>query len=162
MTVCSLCGFAYAPGGAVCRERACPMAVFGCTLEHCPRCGFSAPDERSSRLARWVRRMLSRPKLAESADATSVADLRPGTSATIKAVGGAPEVQARLAAQGLVAGAGLRLVQRWPSYVIEMGDTTLAFERTVAESVRVETCGATGRAPSASQAGSGAAHTPFR
>lgn len=138
MNVCSLCGFAYAPGGAVCRERACPLAVLGCSLEHCPRCGFSAPDERSSRLARWVRRLVSRPKPAERTGATTVAGLRPGTSATIKAVGGGPELQARLAAQGLVPGAGLRLVQRWPSYVIEMGDTTLAFEQMVAQSVQVD------------------------
>jgi hypothetical protein len=37
-----------------------------------------------------------------------------------------------------VPGASLRLVQRWPSYVIEMGDTTLAFERTVAQSIEVD------------------------
>jgi Fe2+ transport system protein FeoA len=160
MTVCSLCGFAYAPGGAVCRERACPLAVFGCSMEHCPRCGFSAPDERSSRLARWVRRVLSRPKHGETLGARSVVDLRAGASARIEEVGGAPELQARLAAQGLVPGAELRLVQRWPSYVIEMGDTTLAFERAVAESVRIQPAA---EAPSAPEApSSGVAPIAFR
>jgi Fe2+ transport system protein FeoA len=139
MTVCALCGFAYAPGGAVCRERACPLAVLGCSLEHCPRCGFSAPDERSSTLARWVRRVITRPQPATKTGTATLAGLAAGASATIRDVGGAPELQARLAAQGVVPGARLRLVYRWPSYVIEMGDTTLAFERAVAGTVYLET-----------------------
>jgi len=88
--------------------------------------------------------MLARGKPAGKAGTASLAGLPPGTSATIKRVGGAPELQARLAAQGLVPGAELRLVQRWPSFVVEMGHTTLAFERAVAECVYVLSVGEEG------------------
>jgi ferrous iron transport protein A len=138
VTVCSLCGFSYSPGGTACRERSCPLAFLGCTTEHCPRCGYATVDEGGSRLARWTRRLLSRPRLTASATSERLADLAPGASATVLEITGDVELRARLTAQGLVPGTGIRLVQTWPSYVVEMGETTLAFERAVAESIRLD------------------------
>ena len=39
--------------------------------------------------------------------------------------------------QGLAPGVAVHLVQRSPSYVIEMGETTLALERSVAQVIAV-------------------------
>ncbi len=137
MTVCSLCGFGYAPGGAACRERACPLAFLGCAAEHCPRCGHASPDERGSVLARWTRRLFPRSRTEAAAASDRLSDLAPGRAAQIAEITGDVELRARLTAQGLVPGAEVRLVQAWPAYVVEMGETTLAFERRVAESIRL-------------------------
>jgi Fe2+ transport system protein FeoA len=141
MTVCALCGFTYAPGGVACHERSCPLAALGCSTEHCPRCGHAAVDETRSLLARWARRLLTRRRPADAAPASHrLATLDAGRSAVVAAIDGDPGLQARLAAQGLAPGVEVRLVQTWPSYVVEMGETTLAFEPHVAECVRLEGC----------------------
>jgi Fe2+ transport system protein FeoA len=144
MIVCSLCGLAYAPGGVACRERACPLAFLGCTTDHCPRCGYATPDERGSLLARWTRRLLARPAAPRAAASDRLADLGPGKAARVAEIAGDVELRSRLTAQGLVPGAEIRLVQTWPAFIVEMGETTLAFERRVAEAIRVSPEGEAG------------------
>lgn len=134
-TVCPLCGFAYEPGGETCRERGCPLAVTGCRTLHCPRCGYAVPDESASLLARWVRRLLGRPTPIPGAP--TLADLPPGATAVVDRLTGEPGLLARLTAQGLTPGIAVHLVQHAPSVVVELGETTLALERRVAESIRI-------------------------
>jgi Fe2+ transport system protein FeoA len=136
-TVCALCGFRFEPGGASCAERGCPWAVGRCAILDCPRCGYAVPDERASTIARWIRRWLG-GRAAAPAESTTLADLRSGDEGVVEAVQGEAALVARLTAQGLVPGVSLRLVQRTPSYVIELGETTLAVERRVAEAIRVQ------------------------
>jgi Fe2+ transport system protein FeoA len=138
MSVCSLCGFAFLPGGTACRERSCPLAVLGCAGEHCPRCGHSLPDETKSLLARGVRWLVARTKRAVAPSASRLTDLDAGSKATVAAFAGNAALEARLTAQGLVPGVEIRLVQRWPAFIVEMGESTLAFERRVAEAIRLE------------------------
>jgi Fe2+ transport system protein FeoA len=133
---CALCGFRFEPGGTACAERGCPWAVGSCRFLDCPRCGYAVPDERGSLVARWIRR-LTGTSVPSPAWAQTVADLRPGDEGLVEAVGGEAGLVARLAAQGLVPGTRLRLVERRPAYVVEMGETTLAFERRVAREIRV-------------------------
>jgi hypothetical protein len=47
----------------------------------------------------------------------------------------------RLAAHGLVAGAALRLVERRLGHVVEVGETTIAFEERVARAILLKTSG---------------------
>jgi Fe2+ transport system protein FeoA len=133
--VCALCGFAYEPGGEACRERGCPFAHGACHTLDCPRCGYSVPDERESVLARFVRRLFA-PVVLPS-HARTLADVRPGNDAVIDGIDGGPALAARLTAQGLAPDVVVHLVQRSPSYVIEVGETTLALERGVAGVIRV-------------------------
>jgi Fe2+ transport system protein FeoA len=135
LTVCSLCGFAFVPGGTVCAERGCPFAGAGCPTLDCPNCGYAVPDEGQSRLARWVRRLFA-PAAIKAAPHT-LADLRPGDDGILDRIDGDPALAARLTAQGLAPGVAVHLVQRSPSYVIEMGETTLALERSVAQVIAV-------------------------
>lgn len=137
LTVCSLCGFAFEPGGTVCAERGCPFAGGGCPTLDCPNCGYASPDERQSRLARWVRGLFA-PAALEAAPHT-LADLRPGDDAILDRIEGDAALAARLTAQGLAPGVAVHLVQRSPSYVIEVGETTLALERSVARVIAVRT-----------------------
>jgi Fe2+ transport system protein FeoA len=131
---CPLCGLEYAQGGETCREKGCPVAFGGCATRHCPRCGYTMPDEERSSAARLVR-FLFRPR-RKSAGST-LADLPAGASATIERLEGDPALLARLTAQGLAPGVEIHVVQRAPTHVIELGQTTVAVERRVAETILV-------------------------
>jgi Fe2+ transport system protein FeoA len=132
---CPLCAFEYVPGGGSCRERGCPIALGGCATRHCPRCGYTVPDEEKSVAARLVRRLLRpRPRSA----AATLADLPAGKRAVIARIEGDPALQARLTAQGLAPGVAVQVIQRTPTYVVELGETTIALERRVATAVRLQ------------------------
>ena len=131
---CPLCGFAYVPGGDSCREHGCPIALGGCATRHCPRCGYTMPDEERSTAARLVRRLFRpRPRPA----AGTVAELPAGAFGVVERIEGDAALQARLTAQGLAPGVALHVLQRRPTFVIELGETTIALERRVAEAIRL-------------------------
>jgi len=136
MTTCALCGFAFEPGGTACAERGCPWIGAGCRTLDCPRCGYAVPDEGASRVATWIRRLLAPAASAGTAVAT-LADLSPGADGIVERIEGGPALAARLTAQGLAPGVAVHLVQRVPSYVVEVGATTLALERRVAGAIRM-------------------------
>ena len=135
---CPLCGLAYAPGGETCREKGCPVAFGSCATRHCPRCGYTMPDEEKSVAARLVRRLF-RPRAKEAA--ATLADLPAGALAVIERLEGDPGLLARLTAQGLAPGVAFHVVQRRPTHVIELGQTTIAVETRVARSIRIRTPG---------------------
>jgi Fe2+ transport system protein FeoA len=131
-TTCPLCGFAYVPGGDACREHGCPIALGTCATQHCPRCGYTMPDERKSASARFVRWLFEkRPRPA----AGTLAELPAGSFGVVERIEGDPALQARLTAQGLAPGLSVHVLQRTPTYVIEVGQTTLALEQKVAEAI---------------------------
>lgn len=134
-SACPLCGFVYVPGGDSCKERGCPIAFGGCATWHCPRCGYTMPDEEKSAAARLVRRLFTR-RPRPSGPRTLV-DLATGTSAVVERLSGEPDLLARLTAQGLAPGVEVHLLQRTPTFVIEVGETTIAVERRVAEGVEL-------------------------
>jgi Fe2+ transport system protein FeoA/predicted nucleic acid-binding Zn ribbon protein len=131
---CPLCGLEYVQGGETCREKGCPVAFGGCATRHCPRCGYTMPDEERSAAARFVR-LLFRPRVRKAG--SSLADLPAGATATIDRLEGDPALLARLTAQGLAPGVELHVLQRTPTHVVELGQTTVAVERRVAESILV-------------------------
>jgi Fe2+ transport system protein FeoA len=139
-TSCPLCGFVYEPGGDACRTSGCPFATSSCRKLHCPRCGYSVPDENASVVARFVRRLFAGntpPTVRADAGPRRLSDLPAGTRATIERIEGSATLAAQLSAQGLVAGTALDLKQRRPCFVVEMGETTLALERSVAAGIWV-------------------------
>ena len=132
---CPLCGFEYVPGGASCREHGCPIALGSCATRHCPRCGYTMPDEERSAAARFVRRLF-RPRPRHAAG--TVAELPAGSFGVVERIGGDPSLQARLTAQGLAPGVSVHVLQRAPTYVIEVGETSIALERRVAEAIALK------------------------
>ncbi len=134
LTTCPLCGLEYVPGGSTCREKGCPVALGGCATRHCPRCGYTMPDEERSAAARLVR-LLFRGRAAQRNGALS--ELAAGASAVIARIEGDPALQARLTAQGLAPGVEIHVLQRVPTHVIEIGQTTVALERRVADAIFV-------------------------
>jgi Fe2+ transport system protein FeoA len=132
---CPLCGLEYEPGGSTCREHGCPVAFGGCATRHCPRCGYTMPDEEKSVAARLVRKLLTR---RSRPTAGTLAELPAGAQAVIESIGGDPGLQARLTAQGLAPGVAIHVVQRVPTYVVEVGETTIALEERVAAAVKLQ------------------------
>jgi len=129
---CGLCGFEYVPGGDSCKEHGCPVAFGTCATRHCPRCGYAVPDEERSVMAGFLRRLLRR---RDPLSAGTVADLVSGEKGVVARLEGDPDLLARLTAQGLAPGVAVHLLQRAPTYVIEVGETTVALERRVAEAI---------------------------
>jgi Fe2+ transport system protein FeoA len=130
-TRCALCGLAYEPGDDTCRASGCPLARVGCATRHCPRCGYATPDEERSVAARWIRRLFRRGR----GSARTLAELTPGAEGVVDRLTGDGALLARLTAHGLAPGTRIALLQRSPAYVVEIGETTLALERRVAEGV---------------------------
>jgi DtxR family Mn-dependent transcriptional regulator len=71
-------------------------------------------------------------------DAVSLTDLREGESARVSCLQH-PEHPAaiRLASAGVLPGAELQLVQRWPAFVFRLGYAELAVDRETAAHIRV-------------------------
>jgi Fe2+ transport system protein FeoA len=131
---CPLCGLDYQPGGDTCREHGCPIAIGGCATQHCPRCGYTMPDESRSGAARLIRRLFRRRTPAPHT-AGSLAELPAGSFGVVERLEGSPDLLARLTAQGLAPGVPVHVLQRLPTFVIEVGETTLGLEKDVAAGI---------------------------
>ena len=131
---CPLCGHGYTPGGDSCKEHGCPVAFGGCATRHCPRCGYTIPDEEGSIALRFIKKLFGR---RATMSAETLADLPAGSRAVVARLEGDPELLSRLTAQGIAPGVTLHVLQRLPTFVIELGETTIALERRVAETVRL-------------------------
>jgi Fe2+ transport system protein FeoA len=132
---CPLCGLEYQPGGETCREHGCPIALGGCATQHCPRCGYTLPDETRSAAARLVRRLFRRQPPPVPHPAGSLAELPAGSFGVVERLQGPADLLARLTAQGLAPGVPVHVVQRLPTFVIEVGETTLGLEKDVAAGI---------------------------
>jgi Fe2+ transport system protein FeoA len=132
MVTCALCGFRYTPSGEACRSRGCPLAVSGCQLEHCPRCGYATPDAARG-IAGWLRRLLTTDRRA--APSARLADAPVGRDLWIDRVDAPAGVAAQLTLLGLTSGVRLRLEQRFPAYVVTVDGAEVALETSVARSV---------------------------
>jgi len=69
--------------------------------------------------------------------AGTLAELPAGARGVVDRLEGDPELLSRLTAQGVAPGVTLHVLQRLPTFVIELGETTVALERRVAETVRL-------------------------
>jgi Fe2+ transport system protein FeoA len=93
------------------------------------------PDEEKSLAARLVRRLF-RPRAAHAAG--TLAELPAGSFGVVETIEGDPALQARLTSQGLAPGVAVHVLQRVPTFVIEVGETTIALETRVAEAIRLK------------------------
>lgn len=140
---CPRCGTALPVAGAC--SRSCG-ARGACALICCPGCGLAFPNPQRSRLAwhlsRWLARRARRRAAAREAGGRegTLAALPSGGAARIVGLRpGSAERQRQLAALGLVPGADVRLRQRHPALVLEVGETTLALDVALARDIRIET-----------------------
>lgn len=129
---CPLCGAGMGGGGAAGCSR-CPIA-WSCDLLRCARCGYQFP--RGSRLVAWAKRLLRRRREAAPGPAT-LDDVVRGTTCVVRAVDGDPALRVKLAHLGLAEGAAVRVDQRRPALVLQVGATRFALEPALARRVTV-------------------------
>lgn len=134
---CPLCGFEFQKPDALCHH-GCPLGAM-CNLARCPQCEYEFPQRTPG--FTWLRRIFKKDTVPPlpAGELFTVKDLAGGESAEVLCLGGeSPARRNHLAVFGLVPGAELRLLQRLPSFVIEIGETVLALEADVARDIVVK------------------------
>lgn len=158
LLTCPLCGFEFDPADTVCHH-GCPLHK-ACSLTRCPLCEYEFPEtpKSVSRLERWWRGWWRRRSAAAPAATTArltgraaraVCAEREGRLLTVRDLAGGDQAWVvhleaedegrsnALAVFGLVPGSEVTLVQRLPSYVLQVGETMLALDAEVAGSIVV-------------------------
>ena len=125
-----LCGAGIAGGGCA----TCPLA-WSCDLVRCWRCGYQFP--RESRLVAWVKRRLRRRPVTTPGPAT-LDGVEAGTTCVVAQVDGDAALQVKLAHLGLGEGAEVRVDQRRPELVLQVGAARFAVERSIGRRVIVQ------------------------
>jgi ferrous iron transport protein A len=139
MRVCAFCGHELTQEGI---EKACRGcgAFGGCHLIKCPACGYEQPQEPRwlQKLAAWARRRTPQQPSA-TPQRLPLTRLRTGSTARIVHVVQDSEGHWRkLTALGIMPGAVVRLVQKFPSYVLQIGYSTLALDHQLTAQIEVE------------------------
>jgi Fe2+ transport system protein FeoA len=134
--ICPLCGFEFEPADSLC-EHGCPLRT-ACGLIRCPGCDYEFPA--TPRSISWLRRLFGGEGRCASGTSglRTVRELGLGERAEVVLLSeSTPERSNALAVFGLVPGSEITLLQRRPSYVLRVGETTLALEADVASSIVV-------------------------
>jgi Fe2+ transport system protein FeoA len=134
---CPLCGFEFQRADSLCKH-GCPLGA-ACNLARCPQCEYEFPERLPS--TSWLSRLFKKedavPPIAAD-DLLTVRDLNGGERAEVLCLGGdSPSRRNHLAVFGLVPGSEIRLLQRYPSFVVEIGETILALDADVAGDIVV-------------------------
>lgn len=147
---CGFCGcqFDLAEASAACTG--CPL-MRNCHLIRCPRCGYEMPPE--AKFAGWLRRLRRKPgknslippgecclRMEEAADRliAPLCDLRPGQQGVIAYIQMTdPRRLQKLLAIGVLPGVAVKLLRRFPSYVVEAGYCQFAVDEEIAADIYV-------------------------
>jgi Fe2+ transport system protein FeoA len=139
LLTCPLCGFEFQRTDALCKH-GCPLGAM-CNLARCPACEYEFPQKLPS--GSWLRRLFQGreqtvPPLPEEGLLT-VKGLAAGDQAEVLCLAGdSPARRNHLAVFGLIPGSAIRLLQRYPSFVLEIGETVLALDADVAGDIVVK------------------------
>jgi Fe2+ transport system protein FeoA len=136
---CPLCGFEFQRADSLCKH-GCPLGS-ACNLARCPQCEYEFPERLPG--TSWLRRLFKKEEAAVPPEPPggllTVKDLSGGEHAEVLCLGGeSPSRRNHLAVFGLVPGSEIRLLQRYPSFVIEIGETILALDADVAGDIVVK------------------------
>lgn len=142
---CSFCGREFDPDAAFLSCEGCPLTGH-CGLLRCPHCGFdNVPEAQAIRLFRRIlARKSGRDKVASLPTAEAqitLADLSPGQSAQVIGLvseNGGRSQALKLVAIGLLPGAEVLLLRRFPSFVFQIGSSDFAVDSDVAKLVVVK------------------------
>ena len=139
---CAMCGFEFDPTGLVCHA-ACPLGAH-CAVICCPHCGYASVDPGRATSVRWLSRLFGHRTAPEAPEPDAappgvpLLSLALGTEAAVVAVGaGLPAARQALSEYGLAPGARVRLRQRRPEPIVQVGETEIALERRVARTIYV-------------------------
>ena len=135
---CSFCEKAFDEDSA--RKECGQCAVFaGCKKVKCPHCGGESPQEPDS--LKWLSKMMRKKRPAQSTIKTglrSLCDGEPESEGRVAYLATKDARQVRkLAAMGILPGANIKAIQRFPSYVFQVGYSQFAVDRNLAEVIYV-------------------------
>lgn len=134
---CPLCGFTFDETLMACHS-SCTFNE-SCGIICCPNCGFQVADERKSRLANALRTALARRRKMVVRGECTLSQLQPGQSGTVLEIHTDNHMRAeKLQVLGITPGARIRLGQRHPAFVLQVGFTEISLEREVADEIMVE------------------------
>ncbi len=129
---CALCGLEFSEAEARRPCKSCPVGQ-ACDLVCCPNCGYQAPREPKW-LSRW--RLRWRPRLG--AQDGTLATLGPGVETEIISVRPRDKrTLHKLTALGLLPGVRVRLLRKFPCYLIELGHVQIALDKELASAILV-------------------------
>ncbi len=152
---CALCGFEFSEADAKRPCARCPVGA-NCDLICCPNCGYQTPGE-----PRWLRRwrFLPSPRLLSpvrergvgvrgedggrgegglGVRALEIIALRSGWDAEIVEVRAHDDaVLRKLTAVGILPGVRVRLLRKFPCYLIELGHAQIALDKELASAILV-------------------------
>jgi Fe2+ transport system protein FeoA len=143
---CPLCGLEFHATDTVC-QHGCPLRS-ACNLTRCPVCDYEFPDLPQcvswyENVVRWLRRdhepvRQGAPCPDRGDPVLTVRELTSGERAEVVHLADDTPVRSNaLAVFGLTPGTEVTLVQRHPSFVVQVGETLLALDSDVAASIVV-------------------------
>lgn len=145
---CAMCGYEFEPSQLTC-HRGCPLGAH-CMVICCPRCGYSTVDSARAVVTRGLLRLFGKGEGASKHDESSddsggqerttvrLIDMQRGQRGYIAELGGETPAWNYLSRYGLLAGTPVRLLQKRPVPVVQVGETELALEYSVAAEIQVE------------------------
>ena len=133
---CPFCGFEFEAVDTLC-QHGCPLRS-ACGLVRCPSCDYEFPERPEG--FSWLRSLFGRapdPEEALCETCRPLTELSGGECAKVVSLAGTRRPGA-LAVFGLVPGSEVTLLQRSPTYVVQVGETQLALEADIAGGIFVE------------------------
>ncbi len=122
---CALCGYVFDENEAPQSCKGCPI-MKGCRLIRCPNCSFETPRE-----PRWVKYLKKKGEITM-------------TQLSVNQVGRVTRINTRdhkklqkIMAMGVLPGMPITLIQKFPSYVFQVGQSQFAIDKELASCIYV-------------------------
>jgi len=132
--MCALCGTAFDLADASSSCKGCVLAT-GCDLIRCPNCGYETPKE-----PRWLKKIFKKTDdhSTPSSNAITLSKLKRGQAAKITRLNtNDREILRKLMAMGVFPGLTIRMIQAYPSYVFQIGESQFAIDKKLADNIYV-------------------------
>jgi Fe2+ transport system protein FeoA/rubredoxin len=145
---CSLCGLDYSEEEALKACANCPIKR--CTMLRCPNCGFETPMppkwlqmfiEKGRNMKSMIKQKTAIPNFLKSKtiDAAPLILLRNEQWGKVVYLDtDQPQHLQKLVAIGILPGATIQLIRKFPSYVFQLGQSQFAVDRELACCIYVE------------------------
>ena len=120
---CSLCGFVFKEDQAQAACGNCPL-MKGCKLLKFPNCGFETPPE-----PKWEKHLKKEGEFV-------MTDLNVNQSGKICRINTSDRKKLnKIMAMGILPGMTVTLIQKFPSYVVQIGQSQFAIDKKLAECI---------------------------
>ncbi len=123
---CTLCGYNFDENEAPRSCKGCPV-MKGCKLIRCPNCSFETPRE-----PKWIKYLKKRGEVAM----TKLNVNQKGKIARIN-THDHKKLQ-KIMAMGVLPGMPITLIQKFPSYVFQVGQSQFAIDKELASCIYVK------------------------